>query len=134
MPAATDLDDAAGQAPADMELLWQADTLRADVIAFWTAALAAVPITGPNNAPLANWCAVIAAFAPSILPYESPASGFPNPGEGGIAQSTLDTYQTAVDYVYRLCKLAAYLQAQGLISGAQAAALLAAYNDNLASP
>lgn len=129
MAAAPDLFEAAEQAPADLQLLWQADTLQDDVIAFWREALVAVPASIPNNKPLANWLAIIAAFAPSILDYEATnVTGTQN------MLGTLTTYQTSVDYVYRFCKLAYALQGQGLITNTQATALLAAYNNHLASP
>lgn len=124
MPPVASLTLAAQQAPEALLLLWQADTLQADVIAFYEQALAAVPSDIPNNLPLANWIAVIAAFAPSIQAY----------GAVPTINGSLAAYEVATDYVFRFYKLAAYLSAQGLITAGQATALLAAYNDNLATP
>jgi len=120
MPAAVDLIDAAGQAPVDLLARWQADTLNARLVAFAATATAIFPTSTANNAPIANWCSVISAFAPSIINFTQAAH---------VGLNTIPQYQTAVDYVYRLCKLANYYNVTlGLITNAQAAALLAAYN------
>lgn len=127
MTAAADLLEAAGLAPSNLQPLWAADTLRPAVIAFWEQASPTFPDQIPNNRPIGNWIAVIAAFAPTILDYDQAP-----PLTAPLGLGTLATYQQAVDYVYRLCKLAHALRAQGLITAPQATALLAAYNAHFA--
>lgn len=128
MPPAATLSEAAKFCSENLNAKWAADTLRAGTIAFGAACIAQLPVATPNNVPLANWIAVISAFAPSILNYEYPTAF----GNNGIAQETIVTYQAAVDYVYRFLKLAAYFQTQNLITNTQVLAILTAYNANFA--
>jgi hypothetical protein len=123
MPPVADLIGAADQCAVDLDVRWQADTLNTRLVAFAAAATAIFPTNVANNAPMANWCAVISAFAPSVINFSQTGFGV------SIGQNSIPQYQTAVDYVYRFCKLAYYYNLTlGLITNAQAAALTAAYN------
>lgn len=126
MAPAANLLEAATKTPSNLLPLWEASTLQAKVIAFWQAIDPEFPDEVDSNQPVSNWIAIIAAFAPSILDYEQPA---PN---SGVGLNTQATFQTTVDYIYRLCKFAYYYAAQGLISATQAAAILTAYNAQFA--
>lgn len=122
MPPAASLTAAADQCAADLNVRWQADTLGARVTAFAAALYSSFPSNVPNNAPIANWLAVIGALGPQIVTFAN--------GGAFAGSNSLPMYQLAVDYVYRLCKLAAaYSTAPiSLITGAQATAILNAYN------
>jgi hypothetical protein len=129
MTAAANLFDAANLTAANLYPLWVNDTLQAAVVAYAaTPALAtAFEEAATNNHPIGNWLAVIAAQATAILPY---VQGEFSSAPYGIG--TITAMNKAVDYIYRLCKLGFALNEQDLITDAQAAALLAAYNDNFA--
>lgn len=120
MASATDLLDAAFETPANLYTLWRASTLQARVISFANDLADDFPDGTVNNRPIANWLATIASFAPTIQAY--------NNGGNDLGQNTEQTFQTAVRYIYRLCKFAYYYEDQNLITPAQAAAILAAYN------
>lgn len=119
MTVAADLLEAAEFAQGNLQTLWVADTLQARMIAFWQAITDDFPEETPNNRPVGNWIAVIAAFSPSILDFETSTR---------LGVDTLATYQTAAIYIYRLCKFAYYYHADALITNAQRDAILAAYN------
>lgn len=120
MATATDLLDAALETPSNLYTLWAADTLQARVTSFASDLIDDFPQDNADNHPIANWLAIIAAFAPTILSYDN--------GGSDLGQNTEQTFQTAVRYVYRICKLGYYYEDQGFITPAQAAAILAAYN------
>jgi hypothetical protein len=125
MTVAIDLLAAANLAPQNLRVLWEADTLQAKTTAFWQAINPSFNEQITNDHPVANWIAVIAALAPSILPFAANA----NPGATPWAGGTITTFELAVDYVYRLCKFAYYYQ---LITPTQKAAILTAYNAQFA--
>lgn len=125
MTVAANLLEAANLTAANLYPLWVNDTLKDQVAGFAAAPalVAAFEEAVPSNHPVGNWLAVIAAQATTILDYvQGTFSGSPY----GIG--TITAMNAAVDYIYRLCKVAYALSLQGLISGAQASALLAAYN------
>lgn len=126
MAAASTLLNAAQLASGNLYTLWIADTLATKVAAFATAANAIFPETTPNNQPIGNWIAVIAALAPTILAFE--------PDGTSRADGSVVTYNHAVDAVYRICKLGWEFQnaSPALITGSQATQLLAAYNAQFA--
>lgn len=121
MTAAANLLEAANLAPQNLRALWETDTLKPKVIAFWQAIVPAFPEEIDNNRPVNNWIAIIAAFAPSIMPFADTENPGVSPWPGG----TITLFGIASDYVYRLCKFGYYYP---LITPAQKAALLAAYN------
>ena len=125
MTVAADLLEAANLTPQNLRPLWEADTLQAKMLAFWGAINPAFEEQNPNDHPVADWIAIIAALTPSILPFAANA----NPGATPWAGGTITTFELAVDYVYRLCKFSYYY---GLISPAQKTAILAAYNAQFA--
>ena len=125
MTVAVTLLEAANLTPQNLRPLWEVDTLQAKVIAFWQAINPAFEEQTLNDHPVADWIAIIAALAPSILPFAVNASPGATPWAGG----TITTFELAVDYVYRLCKFAFYY---GLITPAQKATILAAYNAQFA--
>jgi hypothetical protein len=125
MTVAVDLFEAANLTPQNLRPLWYADTLQARMVAFWTAINPAFEEQIPNDHPIANWIAVIAAFSPSILPY----AAVKDPGATPYAGGTVSTFSSAVDYVYRICK---FSFEYALITPAQKAVILAAYNAQFA--
>jgi hypothetical protein len=125
MTVALDLFEAANLAPQNLRVLWVADTLQTRMINFWTAINSSFEEQIPNDHPIANWIAVIAALSPSILPFVANKAPGATPYGGG----TISTFGLAVDYVYRLCKLAFEYT---LITPAQKAVILAAYNAQFA--
>lgn len=129
MTAAANLDQAAALAADNYYALWTADTLKTAVTTFAAdAPMNALFLNAAtNDQPIINWIAVVAAQATQILPFvQVTVSGKPY----GIG--TLATMSQAVDYMYRLCKLAYAMQQAGLITSGQAAAILTAYNTNFA--
>lgn len=122
---AVDLLEAANLTPQNLRPLWEADTLQPKVIAFWQAINPIFDEQIPNDHPVADWIAIIAALATSILPYSGNASPGATPWAGG----TITTFSLAYDYVYRLCKFTYYYT---LITPAQKAAILGAYNAQFA--
>ena len=121
MTVAATLLEAANLAPQNLRVLWEADTLQAKMIAFWTAINPFFEEQIPNDHPVADWIAIIAAFSPAILPFAATMDPGSTPYSGG----TITTFSTAVDYIYRICKFGFYYQ---LISAAQKTAILTAYN------
>ena len=119
MTIAAGLTEAANLTPENLLPLWQADTLQAAMIAFGTAANPIFEEQSPDDRPLGAWIAVIAAFAPTILDFEQDL-------RTGVG--TITTFEKSVDYIYRICKFGASQKNAGLITTAQANALLAAYN------
>jgi len=124
MIAATLL-EAANLTPQNLRPLWEADTLQAKLISFWQAINPVFQEQSPADHPVADWIAIIAALAPAILPF----AGNANPGATPWAGGTITTFGLAIDYVYRLCKFGFYYT---LISPAQKAAILVAYNAQFA--
>ena len=125
MTVALDLFEAANLAPQNLRPLWKNDTLQTRMISFWTAINPSFEEQIPNDHPIANWIAIIASLSPSILPYVA----VKDPGATPYAGGTISTFGLAVDYVYRLCKLAFEYT---LITPAQKAVILAAYNAQFA--
>ncbi len=128
MATATTLAQAAQFTPDNLLILWTANTLQARLISFWTAGLAAFPDAIEGNRPVANWLTILAARSTDIPLYDSADPRFPPAG-------SYEAYLAAVDYLYRLLKLAAALNTQTpvLVSTAQRTALLAAYNSFIGS-
>jgi hypothetical protein len=125
MTVAVDLLEAANLTPQNLRPLWEADTLQTKMIAFWQAINPSFEEQTPNDHPVADWIALIAAMAPSLLPFAANADPGATPWAGG----TITTFGIAVDYVYRLCKFGFYYT---LISPTQKAAILTAYNAQFA--
>jgi hypothetical protein len=125
MTVAATLLEAANLTPQNLRPLWKADTLQGRVISFWQGIDPSFSEQIQNDHPVADWVAIIAALAPSILPYAANMSPGATPWAGG----TVTTFELAVDYVYRLCKFGYYYD---LITPAQKAAILAAYNAQFA--
>lgn len=121
MTVAANLFDAANLTPQNLRVLWEADTLQARVIAFWQAINPSFEEQIPNDHPIADWIAIIAALAPSILPFAENKDPAATPWAGG----TIQTFSLTVDYIYRLCKFAFEYQ---LITPAQKTVILNAYN------
>ncbi len=116
MATATTLEEAAGQTFFNLLSKWITGTVKTNLVAFAAAALPVFPEDDQNNHPVGNWASVIGSQA-ALMPAGNSYTNVP--------------YQqvvTATDYVYRICWMASQLDTQSSISGAQAAALLAAYN------
>lgn len=118
MPAAANLRAAASQSYDDLVKQWTADTLRDALLAFATAVQATFPEDVANNRPVGAWLTIILAKATNMSTTVTDITA------SDVASSSFD--------VYRICWLADYFNAQGLITVGQAAALLAAYNANIA--
>jgi len=117
MPSEPNLTSAALNAYANM---W-VSTNGTNWLAFCSEALPFFPDDRPNNHPIANWLAVLSTLATTVV------------AEGN--DPTAVELREAVSAVYRVCLLCNYLNgvpvSPKLISDAQAAALLAAYNSHL---
>lgn len=118
MAVAANLIDAANKTPQNLRALWEASTLQAKMIAFWQAVNDDFDDSIPNDRPIGAWLAIIAAFAPTIQDYDNP-----------VAQGSITTFSTSVDYIYRLFKFAGLYP---LLTVPQDTALLAAYNAQFA--
>jgi hypothetical protein len=125
MTIAANLLEAANLTPQNLRPLWEADTLLPKMLAFWQAINPNFEEQAANDHPVSNWISVIAALTPSILPF----AGNTNPGATPWAGGTITTFSLASDYVYRICKFTYYYT---LITPAQKAAILAAYNAQFA--
>lgn len=112
MPAAANLQVAAVDAFDNLHTLWLADTLKAKLTAFNISTLAIFPQEDPNNHPCSNWAVLLYGLSDQMP----------------LANVPYDGLITAADWVYRLCWVADRLDTDGLITAAQATALLAAYN------
>jgi hypothetical protein len=112
MAAEVTLQAAANKADANMFPFWVAGTVDTKLAAFATTSIAQFPDSQINSRPIANWLTLIAFVASQM-----PAINIP------LAQ-----YEQGMQYVYRACLMAQFLQTQGTITGAQAAAMLASYN------
>ena len=127
-PAATLL-EAAQDAQANLNVLWAADTLQTKMVAFWEAVEPFFPEGPPNNAPIENWISVIAAFSPKVLDYVQ--EGIPTV-TAVVGLNTIQTFNQAVDYIYRFCKFASFYSGEqggtAFIDATQATAILDAYN------
>jgi|SRR6478736_900313 hypothetical protein len=117
---AFDLLEAASLSATNLGPLWVADTMKTKMIAFAAALYSEFPESAKNNAPIANWLAVIGAFAPTIQDFVQDTQGLTTAGVNTIA-----TFESSCDYVYRICKFAYYYT---LITSDQKDAILAAYN------
>lgn len=111
--AEPDLETAGYQAWQNLQPLWLTGTLAANLAAFATDLLPTFPEQGVNNHPVSNWLVQIAALAATMNPTAS--------GDAGALEA-------AVQYVFRVCFMTSQLQTQSLITGAQATAVLTAYN------
>lgn len=117
MASASSLTQAAGQTFNNLFAKWTAGTLKTNLVAFsGPAVLAEFPEQAPTNHPISNWLVLISSLAFNM---ESGNSFLFVPYEQVV---------TATTYVYRICWMGEKLNTQTSISGAQAAALLAAYN------
>ncbi len=113
MPASS-LVDAANKSYTDLYALWVATTLKAKLTSFYAAAQVIFPDqTAAAVAPCNNWLSLIASLYTTMA-----------------ATVAYQDMNTSANYVYRLCWVANALETQGLVTSAQATALLAAYNAN----
>jgi hypothetical protein len=98
----------------DLYTLWLGGTIKARLTAFWKAINPIFDANTPNDEPCGNWVELIAALATEM----------------SSVSVTFDDMNSAAQYVYRLCWLTNQLNAQTpqLVTNAQAAAVLAAYN------
>lgn len=118
MPPSITLEEAASRSFDDMNIRWQAGSLKSRLTSFWEDAIPAFPLTSDGGAPIRNWLAVIAAVADNL-----PLGDIP------ISDLTI-----SVKPVYGVCWLGSYLRSINQITLSQADAILTAYNANLASP
>jgi hypothetical protein len=112
MAAEPTLSQAAYQAVNNLKPWWADNTLKTRLTTFAADLQATFPDQTPDNHPVGNWLAIIAALADQM-----PAAAVP-----------FTSFMTAADYVYKMCWMTNQLDVQNLISAAQAAAVLAEYN------
>lgn len=113
MATAADLPEAANDSFDDLNTLWLAGTLKAQLIAFCRALLPIFDQQDVDGHPVSNWLVLILASATQL-----PASNVP-----------YDGLITAADQVYRICWITQQLgNVQTLITSAQATAVLTQYN------
>ena len=112
MATAVSLSQAAGQAFDNLHIRWLANQMKSTLTIFASTALPTFPEADPSSNPVSNWLTLIAALAAPMAATNVP-----------IEQLT-----TAAQFVYRLCWVASFLQAQGGITNTQATFLLATYN------
>lgn len=96
---------------------WSGGTLKDDVSAFITAASAIFSDNQPAQRPVGNWIVILHARNDAL------------PNGGGVA--SLTQWDSIVDAICRMCMAAVVAQSLGYITGAQSAALLAAWNANI---
>lgn len=113
--AAGTLEQAANLSYERAALRWTANTLRANFQAYIVACAAVVTDATANDRTVGNWLVPMTALSGQMT------ASIANPLEQEL-------FNTCVDYLYRFNMAAAYAQVQNRISGAQAAALLAAFN------
>lgn len=114
MPAAS-LEDAADQAYARLSIRWTANTIQASFQAYIIACAAVVNDATEKVRTVGNWLIPMTALSTELT------------AEGGNPASQA-LFNKCVDYVYRFNMAASYANTLGNITGAQATALLAAYN------
>lgn len=113
MATAANLDEAAEQAYANLQTLWIAGTMAARMTSFVTDLLPTFPEQEQLSHPVSNWLVLIRALSATMNANASADAG---------------ALRDGANYVYRICLIAQQLQTQSMITGAQAAAVLTAYN------
>lgn len=112
MTMAASLPDAANLSYAQANLSWVAATLKADLAAFVAEVSPFFEDAVPNNRPVGNWLVLMSALSTAM---------------SSVAVSNSD-FDTAVEYLFRICYAGVIAGSQGRITGAQSAGLLAAWN------
>ncbi len=118
MATATTLEEAAGQAFDNLLAKWVAGTLKTNISAYCTTLLPSFLEQQKEARPISNWLTLIAAAGAEMTS-----------GNSFLVVPYTDMVDAA-GYVYRQCWMASQLVSQNWISGAQGAAILAAYNAN----
>lgn len=118
MAAAADLSQAAGQAFTNIGAKWNLNTLKNAVTLFASDCAGVFVESNPNDHPMGDWLAIIAAIG-----QDMPSGGAPTQPVISFSQM-----QSAAKAVGGMCSLGFQLNASLLITNAQAAAVLAAYN------
>jgi hypothetical protein len=112
MPPSLSLQAAANAAYDDMFVWWQSTQLKARLTGFGVQAALIFSDDNPNDRTVGDWFVPIQALA-TIM---------------GAAVQPLTQFNAAVQYVYRICWQGDAMQTAGLITPAQAAALLVQFN------
>lgn len=117
MATALTLTEAAQQAYGNLYALWSLGTLAARLELFVDDLLATFPDGNPGGRPVADWLTLIDALQADMT-------------AGGATSAFVDpaSMRISASYVYKLCYMTNELQTDAAITGAQAAAVLAAYN------
>lgn len=114
--AAADLEQAAGMSFDRLHFYWNIDQLKTRMTFFWQNIIGptvnAFEDQNVDGRPVANWSSIVATIADDL-----PAAAVP-----------LEQLTQSVESVYKTCWIANYLDGQGLITSAQATAVLDAYN------
>lgn len=113
--AAATLIEAAGLAYNNCFTLWTANTLKTKLTAFAAACAPVFIEDRPGDQPCGNWLVLIAALAKDMIAVDVPFTDL----------------NAAAQYVFRFCWLTTSLNTLTIVSNAQAAAVLAAYNAQL---
>lgn len=114
MAAAVNLVQAAGQTYQNLFPWYLNNTLKTRLTTFWNAILPTFPDQEPNSRPVADWLVLIASLADQMPTM--------------VNSVPFASFDVATNYVYRLCYIGNFLTSRSLITPAQGAALLAAYN------
>lgn len=117
--AAASLVEAAQQAQDNLFQQWLANHLQGHLSSFCEDLLPQFPDSLPAGRPVSNWLTVMWALAEQMFP--DTVASVP------LVEYTL--LNTAAQYMYHLCYLADQLNSQGLITNAQATAILIEYNN-----
>lgn len=117
MASALTLIQAAQQAWDNLYAQWSTGDLKQQLELFVDDLLATFPDGNPGGRPVANWLTLLDALQQDMS-QGGPGTAFSDPGAMRMAAS----------YVYKLCYMTNELQTDTAITGAQAAAVLAAYN------
>ncbi len=86
-------------------------------VATFVAVLPTFPDNSPNGRPIANWLTILMALrATSYTP------------DASTTRIEISVVTATAVLIYKTCWIADYLEGEGLITSAQAVALLAAFN------
>ncbi len=121
MTAAATLQEAAGSAFDNLQVWFAISNGQAKtrLEAFWSGIIGQFPVANVPSRPIQNWIAVLAAQTTQIP--TTPAHD-------------LVSLDAAAQVVYRLCWNVSDMATKGFITAGQAAAVLTAYNGQIAAP
>lgn len=114
MTIATSLAQAAGLTFDNLQVKWAIGQLKVRMTNFWSQVIDLFPESEVNSHPVSNWLTVVASLSDQLPLGVTPLTDLDNSAQA----------------IYRTCWMGSALQTQGLITTAQANALLGSYNGN----